>query len=142
MTAYLSTQSADFERDFSSLMTAKRENATEVTQAVADILTQVRTHGDSALIALGKRLDRVDLTPQTLRIDPDDMARAVATCAADDLAALRLAAERITDFHRRQKPDDLSYCDAVGVRLGHRWRPVAAAGLYVPGGWRVIRHRC
>ena len=134
MTAHLCTQSADFERDFSRLMTARRENAAEVTQAVADILTQVRMHGDSALIALSKRLDRVDLTPQTLRIDPDDIARAVAACAADDLAALRLAVGRITDFHRRQKPDDLSYCDAVGVRLGHRWRPVAAAGLYVPGG--------
>ena len=134
MTAHLCTQSADFERDFSRLMTAKRENATEVTQAVADILAQVRADGDSALIALSKRLDRVDLTPQTFRIDPQDIAQAVAACAADDLAALRLAAGRITDFHRRQKPDDLSYCDAVGVRLGHRWRPVAAAGLYVPGG--------
>ncbi len=134
MTFRLCTRSADFERDFLSLLIAKRESTAEVAQAVADILAQVRACGDSALIALGKRFDRVDLTPQTLRIDPQDIARAVAACAADDLAALRLAAGRITDFHRRQKPDDLSYCDGDGVRLGHRWRPVAAAGLYVPGG--------
>src|SRR3546814_6528609 len=50
------------------------------------------------------------------------------------MAALELAAGRITDYHRRQKPEDLDYRDAAGVRLGHRWTAVAAAGLYVPGG--------
>ena len=31
-------------------------------------------------------------------------------------------------------PSDIDYVDGVGVRLGQRWRPIAAAGLYVPGG--------
>ncbi|CAI8047316.1 Histidinol dehydrogenase [Geodia barretti] len=31
-------------------------------------------------------------------------------------------------------PADLDYRDDVGVRLGARWRPLDAVGLYVPGG--------
>ena len=50
------------------------------------------------------------------------------------MAALRLAAERIESFHRRQLPAEIDYVDALGVRLAARWRPVEAAGLYVPGG--------
>src|ERR1700726_1656853 len=49
-------------------------------------------------------------------------------------AAGRLAAERIEDFHRRQIPPQIDYVDALGVRLAPRWGPVAAAGLYIPGG--------
>ena len=50
------------------------------------------------------------------------------------MAALRLAAERIESFHRRQLPADIDYVDELGIRLAARWRPIAAAGLYVPGG--------
>jgi histidinol dehydrogenase len=31
-------------------------------------------------------------------------------------------------------PADIDYTDKSGVRLGARWRPLASAGLYVPGG--------
>src|SRR5690606_37791443 len=37
-------------------------------------------------------------------------------------------------YHDRQMPSDERYTDATGVELGWRWRPVSAAGLYVPGG--------
>ena len=47
---------------------------------------------------------------------------------------MRVAAERIESFHRRQLPSDIDYVDGAGVRLGQRWRPIAAVGLYVPGG--------
>ena len=50
------------------------------------------------------------------------------------LAQVRAAAERIRDFHARQTPDDLDHTDPQGLRLGYRWTPVGAAGLYVPGG--------
>src|SRR6202007_74972 len=46
----------------------------------------------------------------------------------------RFAAERIRTFHAQQKPADASWVDDVGVRLGWRWTPLDACGLYVPGG--------
>ena len=74
------------------------------------------------------------LTAAGLRLTPGEIAAGADAAPAETVDALRLAAERIESFHRRQLPAPIDYVDAAGVRLGLRWRPVAAAGLYVPGG--------
>ena len=134
MPVTLSTRDPGFEAAFRALLGAKRESATDVDAAVAAIIEAVARRGDAALIDYTKRFDRVELTPKTLRLSPGEIAAAAKKAPADTLAALRLAAERIESFHRRQLPDAIDYVDGAGVRLGLRWRPVAAAGLYVPGG--------
>jgi len=123
-----------FEAAFAALLDSKREAAADVDAVVAAIIADVRERGDAALIDYTKRFDRLALTPETLRIPASEVDAAVAACDAETVAALELAAERIADYHRRQKPEDLDYRDPVGVRLGHRWTAVQAAGLYVPGG--------
>ena len=130
----LETGQADFEARFEALLAAKREVQEDVDQSVAAILADVRARGDAALVELTARLDRLRLSPAELRIAPAEIAAAEAACGEAELAALHLAAGRIADYHRRQRPEDLDYRDSDGLRLGHRWTPVDAAGLYVPGG--------
>ncbi len=124
----------DFEVGFARLLSAKRETAEDVARDVAEILAAVKARGDEALIELTKRFDRLELTPETLRVGEEELAAAEKACPPVALTALELAAARIESYHRRQQPKDLDYEDSAGVRLGHRWTPVAAAGLYVPGG--------
>jgi len=130
----LDGRSADFEAAFAELLAGKREVQQDVDRAVADILEQVRGGGDAALIALSRRFDRVELTPETLRVTAEEVATAEASCAPETRSALALAARRIEAHHARQRPEDLDYDDGEGLRLGYRWTPVEAAGLYVPGG--------
>ena len=130
----LDSAQRDFEARFTDFLAAKREVEEDVDTTVAAILADVRARGDAALIDYTERFDRLHLAPGELRIGAAELAAAEAACPAETLAALRLAAERISDFHRRQKPEDLRYEDAAGMRLGHRWTALAAAGLYVPGG--------
>ncbi len=130
----LHSAQADFETRFTDFLAAKREVEEDVDTTVAAILADVRARGDAALIDYTERFDRLHLAPGELRIGAAELAAAEAACPAETLAALRLAADRISDFHRRQKPEDLRYEDAAGMRLGHRWTALAAAGLYVPGG--------
>ncbi len=130
----LDSAQADFEARFTDFLAAKREVEEDVDTTVAAILADVRARGDAALIDYTERFDRLHLAPGELRIGAAELAAAEAACPAETLAALRLAADRISDFHRRQKPEDLRYEDAAGMRLGHRWTALAAAGLYVPGG--------
>ncbi len=130
----LNSSDPDFETAFTALLSGKRETDEDVDAAVAEILETVRRQGDAALIAYTERFDRLSLSAAGLRISEEDLAAAEADCDPETLAALRLAAERIADYHNRQKPEDLDYRDPAGVRLGHRWTAVAAAGLYVPGG--------
>ena len=134
MPVQLSTTAPGFEAAFAALLSAKREDAPDVDEAVAAIIADVRTRGDAAVIDLTARFDRLELTPGTLAFTAAEIDAAVAAVPADERAALELAAERIEAYHRRQMPADESWTDASGATLGWRWTPVAAVGLYVPGG--------
>jgi len=134
MVITLKTHDPGFEAAFAALLGAKRETDADVDEAVAAIIADVAARGDAALVDYTKHFDRVTLTANTLRLSPNEIAEAAARAPDETVAALRLAAERIESFHRKQLPQGIDYTDASGVRLGMRWRPLASAGLYVPGG--------
>ncbi|WP_120504530.1 histidinol dehydrogenase [Sulfitobacter mediterraneus] len=134
MPVTLNAAAPDFETAFAALLGAKREDSPDVDATVADIIADVRARGDTAVIALTEKFDRVTLTPETLRIGAAEIAAAAADVNAEDRAALELAATRIRAYHERQLPEDAEWTDDAGATLGWRWTPVSAAGLYVPGG--------
>jgi histidinol dehydrogenase len=134
MPVRLFTADPGFEEEFRQLLAAKRESAADVDAAVAEIIQDVAARGDAALIDYTRRFDRVDLAAGGLRLTAREIADGAAAAHPETIAALRVAAKRIESFHRRQLPAPIDYVDEVGVRLAARWRPVAAAGLYVPGG--------
>lgn len=134
MTAILSTAEAGFAQAFETLLASKREASVEVGDTVAAIIADVRARGDAALIELTAKFDGLELTPDTLRFSQSEIDAAYEAIAPDVREALELAHRRITAHHERQKPQDSTYTDEIGVTLGSRWTAVEAAGLYVPGG--------
>ncbi len=130
----LTTRDPGFEAAFRALLAAKRESADDVDDTVAAIVDDVAARGDAALVEYTNRFDRVSLSAAALRLTPAQIAAGADLAPPETVAALRLAADRIESFHRRQLPAGIDYIDAAGVRLGQSWRPIAAAGLYVPGG--------
>ncbi len=134
MPLFLDTRDSGFEEGFARLLGQKREGSPDVDAAVAAIIADVRARGDAALIELTERFDRVRLSPDRLRIGEAEVDRLCAAVPDPEREALELAALRIRAYHERQVPRDESWTDEAGVTLGWRWTPVAAAGLYVPGG--------
>src|SRR5208282_5982463 len=134
MPVRMATRDAGFEAAFGRLLEAKRESAADVDAAAGAIIEDVARRGDAALIDYTRRFDGVDITAADLRLTSREIAQGAAAAPPETVAALRLAAERIESFHRRQLPPPIDYVDALGVRLAARWRPIDAAGLYVPGG--------
>jgi histidinol dehydrogenase len=130
----LDSKSEDFSVQFRAFLAAKREAAEDVSSVVRAILADVRERGDAALKQLTKQLDRVDLDRIGMRVTAKEIADAGAECEPKALEALNFARDRIEAHHRRQKPADERYVDALGVELGHRWTAIEAVGLYVPGG--------
>ena len=130
----LRTKDSDFEQGFTKLLHSKRESSPQVHQVVADILTDVRLDGDDALIELTRKFDRVDLRAESLRITGDEIEAALKQVEPEVLQALEFASQRIKSHHEKQKPEDHIYTDELGVKLGTRWTPVDAVGIYVPGG--------
>jgi len=130
----LDTTDAGFADAFAALVDARREASSDVTRDVATIIRAVRDDGEAAVAAFTRKLDRHDLSETGWRIEPAACAAAYEALEPGLRTALDLAAARIRAYHERQRPADADYTDAAGVRLGARWRPVDAAGLYVPGG--------
>jgi histidinol dehydrogenase len=130
----LDVRAGGFAEEFASLLAARHAGTANIEAVVAAIVEDVRRRGDAAVVEYTNRFDRVNLTAERLRVSREEIERAVATVPAKTIAALKLAARRIRDYHRRQMPKGLAYRDAAGLRLGARWTPIAAAGLYVPGG--------
>lgn len=97
---------------------------------VRDIVDRVREEGDVAVREFTEEFDGV--TVGNLDIT-DRAARAVDQVDADVLAAIETAAENIRTFHERLCPDDWR-ADFDGRELGRRFRPLASAGVYAPGG--------
>ncbi|MGH7112111.1 MAG: histidinol dehydrogenase, partial [Stellaceae bacterium] len=130
----LSVRAAGFAAEFRALLDQKREGAADVDAAVAAIIEDVAHRGDAALLDYTRRFDRIALESEGLRVTPEEIAAGAAAVPPETLAALRLAARRIEAFHRRQVPAPIDFIDETGVHLAQRWTPIAAAGLYVPGG--------
>src|SRR5690348_3605872 len=130
----LDSRDRDFAQAFDRLLAARADAATDVDAVVAAIIEDVRRRGDTALLEYTKRFDRSQLAAKDLRVSDAEIDRLMRQVPGKTITALQLAAQRIRDYHRRQMPAGLIYKDRVGVRLGARWTPIDAAGLYVPGG--------
>jgi histidinol dehydrogenase len=130
----LDSQSADFPERFRALLALKRETSQDVEAAARGIIADVASRGDCALIELTAKFDRIDLAKVGLRVSAAEIDAAEKACDGNALAALKLARDRIEAFHRRQKPADDRFTDALGVELGAKWSAIEAVGLYVPGG--------
>jgi len=131
----LSTRDPGFEKAFRRLVRDRRESESDVARDVALILEDVRVRGDAALAEYTAKFDGHPLNADSdWCIAPEACAEAFAALDPTLRAALETAAARIRAYHEAQKPEDRDYTDDAGIRLGAVWRPVDAAGLYVPGG--------
>lgn len=108
--------------------------ARDVTRVVAEILETVRTRGDQGLVETSARLDHPGATVAGLRVPAGESEEALARLDPDLRAALEVARDNCTWFHRRELREGWEAAGPQGQRLGIRYLPVDRAGLYVPGG--------
>jgi histidinol dehydrogenase len=130
----LNLSSSSFAEEFIEFLNIKRESQASIEKVVAKILENIRINGDEALFNYTSRFDRHQLAPNNISISPQEINQALRACDQEQLKSLKLAEKRIRDFHEKQLPSDLDYKDDVGVKLGLKWNPIEAVGIYTPGG--------
>ena len=125
----------DFKDRIDLLVSARQEIDTSVYDGVREILEDIRSRGDKALIEYTEKFDRLSLGDAAdIKISEAEVISARVSCSNDTLKALKRAAHRIKSYHEKQLPQGFEYIDNDGVRLGSRWTPISSVGLYVPGG--------
>jgi histidinol dehydrogenase len=134
----LRTDQADFEAAFQRVLHWSAETDAAIEGRVADILAEVRAHGDSAVLALTARLDGVQAdSVAALEITPAELQAALDGLPPAQQSALRAAAERVRSYHQRQlqaSSRSWHYRDGEGSLLGQKVTALDRVGIYVPGG--------
>jgi histidinol dehydrogenase len=103
-------------------------------QVVERICTDVQRRGLEAVLYYTERLDRVRLTPQTLRVSEEELAQAHARAAPAFLAAVRRVRQQVLTFQSGLLHRDALLSVAGQWELRLRYRPVRRVGICVPGG--------
>jgi histidinol dehydrogenase len=106
----------------------------QVERRVDSIVRAVQRRGDRSLLHYTRLFDGLRLTPSTLEVKASELEQALRKVPEKDLQTLRLAAKRITAFHRRQLQKSWQYRDPLGMLLGQRITPLERVGVYVPAG--------
>ncbi|WP_111657307.1 histidinol dehydrogenase [Isoalcanivorax indicus] len=131
----LNTADADFDTRLAALTAWSEERDAEVAQRVRDIIAQVRQRGDAAVVEYTNRFDQRDVADiSELELTREQLDAALARIPAAQREALEAAAERVRDYHTRQRQESWDYQDADGTLLGQQITALDRAGIYVPGG--------
>ncbi len=108
--------------------------APQVRRAVEEIIAEVATQGDRALVELAGRFDGVELSPGRLHVTAEEIDAAKRAVRSSTRKAVRASLRNITEFAKRSLRRDWSARNAEGARVGERFVPFDRVGVYVPGG--------
>src|SRR5689334_3536378 len=131
----LDTGSTDFERRLADLLAFDNTQDESIDRVVAEILADVRTRGDDAVLQYTRRYDHLEVgSMAALELSRTDVQAALGRLPAAQREALVHAAGRIRTYHERQITQSWSYTERDGTRLGQQVTALDRVGIYVPGG--------
>lgn len=119
------------ERELISAMRARAaEVGADIERAVADIMSNVKANGFSAVEEYSLRFDKA--TPREMSVEELDAA--YARCPDELISALEHAAANIRDYNEKLLTKSLEWKSPDGGVVGRVVRGLTRVGLYVPGG--------
>lgn len=120
-----------------NLLKRSPNNYGKFEAAVADILANVKEKGDEALFSYTKEFDKVEVTPETIRVTEEEIEEAYKAVDASLLEVIRKALVNIRSYHEKQRQNSWFTSTENGTMLGQKVTPLYRVGVYVPGGKAV-----
>ena len=120
-----------------NLLKRSTSNYGKFEAAVADILANVKEKGDEALFSYTKEFDKVEVTPETIRVTEAEIEEAYKAVDASLLEVIRKALVNIRSYHEKQRQNSWFTSTENGTMLGQKVTPLNRVGVYVPGGKAV-----
>lgn len=104
----------------------------EIEKTVSEIIQNVAQNGDQAVRDYERKFDNVNLAD--FSIPAFQLDQALDSIDEDLRAALELAKQNITSFHKQEIENSFVDVSTPGIMRGEKITPLASVGLYVPGG--------
>lgn len=131
----LSTKDKDFDAALKALLAFETAQDDKIDVVVADILKDVKSRGDAAVLEYTNRFDKTSASSLAeLEIGQAELQAALNSLPETQREALQAAADRVRQYHEKQVMQSWSYTEADGTLLGQQVTPLDRVGLYVPGG--------
>jgi histidinol dehydrogenase len=104
-------------------------------RSIAELIEDVREHGDDALVRALRAFDGCEVGPGRLRVSAEETAAARARIGSGLLAAIRDAIGNVRRFNEQiVARGDWSFESEPGLLVGEKVTAIASAGLFVPSG--------
>ena len=120
------------EGSWGEILSRPHLDTTQLQQTVSSVLTDVRQHGDAAVLDYEERFDHVRM--ESLAVSEEEMAEADSLVGDELKAAIRLAHQNIYAFHEAQQFHEVRVLTQPGVECWQKSVPIERVGLYIPGG--------
>ncbi len=131
----LNTQAADYQAQLDQRLAWDSVSDGLVQEKVKQIIAQVRSQGDAALLAYTQEFDRHPATDiKQLLLSQESLQQALNSLDDKTRGALTQAVNRIASYHKKQLQSSWQYTDDMGNQLGQKITPMDSVGIYVPGG--------
>ncbi|MEK9777862.1 MAG: histidinol dehydrogenase [Methylophilaceae bacterium] len=131
----LDTLNVNFETELKAHVGFDADSSENIIKTVSDIVERVKKEGDTALIDFTNRFDQMNSSSASeLEISSKELSSALDNLPGSQKKSLEIAAQRIVNYHNKQKIDSWSYDDETGSSFGQKVTPMDKVGLYVPGG--------
>jgi histidinol dehydrogenase len=106
----------------------------DLEHRVVEIIKAVQAEGDAALLSYTRQFDAPKIKLEELKVSDSELEEAAKQIDPDFRGLVQRAKENITTFHQAQRRNSWFMPCKDGSILGQMFTPVAAAGLYIPGG--------
>lgn len=116
------------------LLARRAQQDAEAHTIAAEIVEDIRKHGDAALFAYTKKFDNTDLAKTGVWIEEKEIRAARKATSVKFRKAIEKAAENVCYVSEKQLPRPWTVETTAGVKIHQLVRPIEAIGCYVPGG--------
>ena len=120
-----------------NLLKRSPNNYGKFEAAVSEILSKVKTEGDSALFAYTKEFDKTEITADTIKVTEEEIKEAYAAVDPALIDVIRKALVNNRSYHEKQRQNSWFTSTENGTMLGQKVTPLNRVGVYVPGGKAV-----
>ena len=103
-------------------------------QVVAKICDDVKAKGREAVLDYSRRIDRAEVSAESLFVTAEAFEQAHASVAPAFLETVRRVRARVERFQQAVLPKDATVALAGGGSLRQRYLPLDRAGICIPGG--------
>ena len=110
----------------------------DAAKTVADVMADVQTHGDAALVKYMQQWTDPAFDASRIRVTPEELAAADAQLTGELRDAIERAVANVREYQQHVMPRDTGTVTINGAELGMRWTAVDQVGLCVPGGTAVL----